>query len=106
MQRKVFLIESNMKKLNELTLVEALRGLKAKKFSSTELTRACLDQIKKYDPTYKAFITLVEDLAIKEAEKCDELIKRDGISAFTKAPLLGVPYACKDNFSTKGNYNP
>lgn len=90
-----------MKKLNELNLVEALEGLKSKDFTSVELTEACLKRISEVDDKVKAFITVTTELALKSAHEADEIIKSDS-RAFEKYPLLGVPYACKDNFSTKG----
>ena len=84
-------------KLNELTIKEAKEGLKAKKFSSVELTKACLEQIKKYNKDLNAFITVTEKEALEQAKKADELISND-----QDLPLLGIPIALKDLFSTKG----
>jgi aspartyl-tRNA(Asn)/glutamyl-tRNA(Gln) amidotransferase subunit A len=89
------------KKLNELTIEEAIEGLKSGKFTSLELTKACLDQIDRLDDKVKAFVTITKDLAIKQAESADGLISSEGPKAFDTKPLLGVPYACKDNYSTK-----
>ncbi|MBM3208686.1 Asp-tRNA(Asn)/Glu-tRNA(Gln) amidotransferase subunit GatA [Candidatus Shapirobacteria bacterium] len=88
-------------KLNELTIKEAHEGLRQKKFSSLELVRACLGQIKRLDPKINAFITVCEREAAKEAERADKILgqKPTDISA---RPLLGIPVAVKDNFCTKG----
>lgn len=91
-----------MKKLNELTLKDAVDGLKAKKFTSVELTQACLDQISALDGEFKAFITVLKDPSLEQAQSADDLIKERDDKAFGDKPLLGIPYACKDNFSTKG----
>lgn len=91
-----------MKDLNKLTLLEAVQGLKTKEFSSVELTKACLGAIKKNDKKVKAFITVTEDIALKQAEEADKEIEKEGAVVFERRPLLGIPYACKDNFSTKG----
>jgi aspartyl-tRNA(Asn)/glutamyl-tRNA(Gln) amidotransferase subunit A len=90
------------KKLNELTVTEALAGLKAKKFSVVELVDACLHQIEETDDKVKAFVTITQEYAQKRAHDADELIASMGEKAFEKYPLLGIPYACKDNYSTKG----
>jgi aspartyl-tRNA(Asn)/glutamyl-tRNA(Gln) amidotransferase subunit A len=90
------------KKLNELTIFEATEGLKAGTFTSVELTQACIKQIEALDPELKAFVTLVKDAALESAQSADQLISSLGAGAFDKKPLLGIPYACKDNFSTKG----
>ena len=88
--------------LNKLTIFEALTGLKEKKFSSEDLVKSCFSQIEKYDPEIKAFITLNATQALVQAKEADEVISKEGAGAFIKKPLLGIPYACKDNFSTKG----
>ncbi len=90
------------KKLNELSIIEAIDGLKSGSFTSVELTAACLSQIEKYDGKIKAFLLVNKEGALTSAKKADELIKSEGASAFAKYPLLGIPYACKDNFNTKG----
>lgn len=83
--------------LNTLTIKEAKEGLKNKKFSSVELTKACLKQIKKHNKNLNAFLTVAEKEALEQAKKADELIV-DG----QDLPLLGIPIALKDLFSTKG----
>ena len=91
-----------MSDLNKLTIEETVAGLKKGDFSSEEVTGACLDQIKKYDKKIKAFVTVTEKEALESAKEADKLISEKGESAWDEKPLLGVPYACKDNYSTKG----
>lgn len=91
-----------MKKLNELTVKEAVEGLKSKVFTSYDLTKACLDEIKKLDPHLKAFIKMLGDSALEQAKVADKQIDTAGVKAFNTQPLLGIPYACKDNYSTLG----
>lgn len=91
-----------MKKLNELTLIEAIDGLKKGAFTSVELTKACLDRIAKVEDRVKAFVTVVENRALDQAAKADKLIAKEGAKAFDNKPLLGIPYACKDNHCTYG----
>src|SRR3989338_8019109 len=88
-------------KLNELTIKEAKNGLKAKKFSSVDLTTACLDQIKKYNKNINAFITIAEKEALDQAKTADKDLASQGL-AWEAKPLLGIPIALKDLFSTKG----
>ena len=84
--------------LNELTLKESLDGLRNKQFSSVELTKACLNRIKKVEAKLNAFITVNDEATlIKYAEKADHQ-RRNG----NDLPLLGIPIAIKDVFSTKG----
>lgn len=86
--------------LNQLTIQEAQEGLRKKKFSSVELTKACLQQIKKYDKKINAFITVCEEQALAQAEKSDEIISKE--ADFKEKPLLGIPTGIKDIYSTKG----
>jgi aspartyl-tRNA(Asn)/glutamyl-tRNA(Gln) amidotransferase subunit A len=92
-----------MTDLSKLTVVESRAGLDKKDFSSLELTTACLDSIKKKEPTLHAFVTVLEDDALKSAKLADlQLAKLDSKSSFLNStPLLGIPVSLKDNFSTK-----
>ena len=83
--------------INELTIIKAREGLEKKEFSSMELTKAFLKEIKEKDSKINAFITVCEKEALLEAQKGDKLIK-EGV----KKPLLGIPIVFKDNFLTKG----
>lgn len=84
-------------KLNELTIQEAREGLKAKKFSSVELTKACLERIKAVEPKINAFVTVTEEQALRQAQDADAYIDQR-----ENKPLLGIPFSIKDNFCTKG----
>lgn len=95
-------MKDNMPKLNELNLSEALEQLRSEQITSLDLVQACFAQIRKTDPELQVFITLVEEQALEQARTADKLIHQEGEAAFIKQPLLGVPYACKDNFCTKG----
>lgn len=86
--------------LNELTIKEAREGLKSKKYSAVEITKACLEQIKKYNKDLNAFITVTEKSALEQAKTADELASQG--QAWEAKPLLGIPIALKDLFSTKG----
>jgi len=79
-----------MSNLNQLTLKEAISGIRSKKFSATELMTDCLNRISQIDPTIKAFITL-NDQAVKESQNVD-----------LSKPLAGIPIAVKDNYCTQG----
>ncbi len=86
--------------LYELTINEAQEGLKERKFSSLELVKSCLSRIKKLDSKINAFITVCEKKALKQAEEAD---KQFGSldRGLNNRPLLGIPIAIKDIFSTK-----
>lgn len=86
-----------MPNLNELTITQAAAGLREKKFTSQELTRACLDRIKKRNKEINAFITVCEEVALKEARRADELLAKGKGNALT-----GIPFAVKDAICTAG----
>ncbi|MDO8625851.1 MAG: Asp-tRNA(Asn)/Glu-tRNA(Gln) amidotransferase subunit GatA [Candidatus Magasanikbacteria bacterium] len=83
--------------LNELTITQASAGLKSRKFSSVELTQACLNRIAERNEKINAFITVCDELALGEAKKADEMIAR-GVGG----PLTGIPFAVKDAICTAG----
>src|SRR3989344_9519365 len=84
-------------KLNELNIKQAREGIQRKEFSSFELVSACLEKIKKLNPTLNAFISVCEEEALKDARKTDKAMQNGNTS-----PLLGIPIALKDLFLTKG----
>lgn len=86
--------------LNQLTIKEAKEGLKSKKFSSVELTKDCLDRIKKIEPKLGAFVTVTEKEALECAKNTDNLASQG--ETLQAKPLLGIPFSIKDNFCTKG----
>lgn len=89
-------------KLNQLTITEAKEGLKQKKFSSVELTKACLERIEQVEPKINAFITVLEKKALDRAKWTDEQLNNGTIEQWSNYPLLGIPITIKDNFCTKG----
>ncbi|MBI2443763.1 MAG: Asp-tRNA(Asn)/Glu-tRNA(Gln) amidotransferase subunit GatA [Candidatus Magasanikbacteria bacterium] len=81
--------------LNELTITQAAEGLRKKKFSSVELTKACLARINERNKDINAFITVADESAMEEAKKADEMIaKGEG------RMLTGIPFAVKDAICT------
>ena len=77
---------------------EIKKGLEEKKFSTVEIVKEYLEKIKKEDKKIKAFITLREDEAIKEAIEVDKKIA----SGQELRLLEGLPVGLKDNIATKG----
>ncbi|MBA7562191.1 Glutamyl-tRNA(Gln) amidotransferase subunit A [subsurface metagenome] len=82
---------------NRLTIHEAHRLLKAKQLSSVELTKACLERIHRVEPKVHAMVTITDELALKQAQKADELIAVGNTNLLT-----GIPVLIKDNICTKG----
>jgi len=84
-------------KLHELTIHEALRSLRTREFSATELAQAVLDRIVDVDNDIKAYITLTPEAALEEARHADELL-----AAGAGGALLGIPLALKDIICLSG----
>ena len=87
---------------NTLTLVGAVEKLRTGEITSRQLVEDCFTQIDKYDGEIHAFLALRREEALVAADQADKLIAEKGGKIFATLPLLGVPYACKDNFSTIG----
>ena len=82
--------------LHELTLKQQLDGLRESSFSSVELTQEYLKRIKSKDPSINSFITVTEELALKQANEADNRYSKG--KALT---LDGIPIAHKDIFCTE-----
>ena len=83
---------------HKLSAREIADGVKNKKFTAEEVTRAAIERIKKYDKKYNIIPTLCEEDAIHDAKKIDEAVARGE----DPGVLAGVPFAAKDNFCTDG----
>jgi len=84
--------------LEKLSIRQIHQDLIDKKFSAEELAKFFLDKIRKEDGEINSFITITEDLALKQAKKADEIIAKKN-----DLPLLGgVPCAIKDNILVEG----
>jgi aspartyl-tRNA(Asn)/glutamyl-tRNA(Gln) amidotransferase subunit A len=76
---------------------EAAALLRARKTSSVELTRACIERIEALDPALVAFIAHTLDAALDDAKRADdELRSRD------RGPFHGIPVALKDLYDQAG----
>ncbi|WEK59121.1 MAG: Asp-tRNA(Asn)/Glu-tRNA(Gln) amidotransferase subunit GatA [Candidatus Brevundimonas phytovorans] len=86
-----------MSDLTKLTLKDAVDGLKAKTFSSEELTRAFLTNIEASNPALNAYVEVTADKALAQARASDaKLAKGEG------GDLEGAPLGIKDLFCTEG----
>jgi len=83
--------------LHELSLRELGEGLRAKKFSSRELTQHYLGRIGRHDPALNSYITVTADRALAQAAAADARLAAGQGSALT-----GIPLAQKDIFCTSG----
>jgi len=84
--------------LHQLTIHEAHELLKQRKISSTELTKSVLKRIAEIEGKVHACVTIVEDVALEDAEKVDNYIK----TVHEITPLTGIPTLIKDVICTKG----
>jgi aspartyl-tRNA(Asn)/glutamyl-tRNA(Gln) amidotransferase subunit A len=86
-----------MTRLPDLNLFEMTAALRDGEFSSRELTQACLDRIQALEPRLRAFLTLIPEKALAQAEQADRQL-----SDWRKDPdqplpgLTGIPIAVKD----------
>src|SRR4030042_100429 len=85
-------------KIQDLTIAQAHQGLVNKEFSSVELCKAYLDKIREKDKEIFAFLSVNEEIALKQAEEVDDIIKKGE----TLPILAGIPCAIKDNILVEG----
>ena len=72
--------------------------LKKREIKSVDLTRLCLERLKRYDPVLHCVVTLTEDLALEQAARADKEIA----AGRYRGPLHGVPWGAKDLLAVKG----
>lgn len=87
-----------MSELWQLTISDAAEALRKREVSAVELTQAHLNRIESVEGSIKAFVTVTEREAMREAEQVDKL-RREGADL---GPLAGIPLAIKDVISTQG----
>ncbi|WP_276199652.1 Asp-tRNA(Asn)/Glu-tRNA(Gln) amidotransferase subunit GatA [Chelatococcus sp. XZ-Ab1] len=85
-----------MTDLTDLSLAEAREGLKGRRFSATELTRAHLAAMEKAE-ALNAYVLATPDKALAMAAESDRRI-----AAGEAGPLEGIPLGVKDLFATEG----
>lgn len=85
-----------------LELTALRRLLDEKKVSSVELTQYFLDRIKRLNPQLNAYLTVTEDHALTQARAADQRLHQLLTTNDQRPPLLGIPYAAKDLFCTRG----
>jgi aspartyl-tRNA(Asn)/glutamyl-tRNA(Gln) amidotransferase subunit A len=77
------------------SIMDLNQKLKARAFSSEDLTRAFSRRLIQLGPRYNALATSLEETALKQARDADDDLKRDRF----KGPLQGVPFGAKDLLS-------
>ncbi|MBI1358857.1 MAG: Asp-tRNA(Asn)/Glu-tRNA(Gln) amidotransferase subunit GatA [Alphaproteobacteria bacterium] len=87
-----------MTDLINLTLSDAVDGLKAKQFSSKEITQAFLTEIDRSNPHLNAYVVVTADKALAMAEAADKKLA----TGKSVGKLEGAPLGIKDLFCTEG----
>jgi aspartyl-tRNA(Asn)/glutamyl-tRNA(Gln) amidotransferase subunit A len=80
------------------SIAEANALIAAKKLSPVELTRICLDRVKKLDATLHSFLLVTEDRAMADAKAAEGRM----MAGTRKSPLDGIPIGHKDIYNTAG----
>lgn len=91
-------LPNNIEELAFYPLLDLAGLIKTGKISSMELTKLYLKRINKYDEKLLAFITVTEDLALKQAQRADEELGK----GIYRGPLHGIPYGIKDLAAVPG----
>lgn len=81
----------------DMTVAQLIQALRAREFSSVELTRGYLDRIAAADSDLHSYISVAADSAITQAAAADERLATGDAPA-----LAGIPIAHKDIFCTRG----
>lgn len=89
---------SKIEQLCYYSVAELSVLIKARKVSSLALTKMYIERLKKFDPELHCVITLLEESAIKQAQKADDEIAK----GIYRGPLHGIPYGVKDLLALKG----
>ena len=84
--------------ITKLTVHELQDKLKNKEITVLDITRAYSDRIKEKEKDVQAFVTVLTEDAIKEAENIQNKIENGEINS----PFAGIPIAIKDNICAKG----
>ena len=65
-----------MNEIIKMTATELAAKIKNKELSSVEVTSAFINRIKEVDPKIKAYVTVCEDYALKQAKISDDKIAK------------------------------
>ena len=87
-----------MSKLHELTAFQIKNKIENKEISAEEIVQSVFDRIHNFEEKINAFVTLVEDKALKKAKEIDVKISKGK----TIGKLAGLPIGIKDAICTKG----
>jgi len=80
------------------TIGQLAHLIRTKQVTSMELTQMYIERLKRHGPTLECVVTLTEDLALEQASRADEEIRKGRYLG----PLHGIPYGAKDLLAVKG----
>ena len=81
------------------SISELSTRLRAREFSSEDLTRSFCDRLERYGPRYNALALTLRAQALRQARDVDSEIK---LGRF-RSPLQGIPWGAKDLLAVKGH---
>ena len=84
--------------ITELTVHELQEKLASKEITIPEITKAYADRIAEKENDVQAFVTILTDEAIKQAEEIEKKVQNGEL----KSNFAGIPIGIKDNICTKG----
>jgi Asp-tRNA(Asn)/Glu-tRNA(Gln) amidotransferase A subunit family amidase len=79
-------------------LTRLARWIERRQLTSERLTQLYISRLQKFDAKLRCVITLVPDLALKQAKQADQEIA----SGRYRGPLHGIPWGAKDLLDTAG----
>src|SRR5689334_707111 len=79
-------------------LTKVAKQIETGEISPVALTEALLSRIKEKDPKLKSYTTVTAELALFQAKRAEDEIKKGGY----RGPMHGIPVAVKDLCYTKG----
>ena len=86
-----------MADFHDLSVHEARDLLARREVSSVELTQGLLGRIAQVEERVRAYVSVTEEVALRQAEVADRRI-----AAGDAQPLTGIPMQIKDNMATEG----
>ena len=84
--------------ITELTVHELQEKLKNKELKITDITKAYVDRINEKEKDVQAFVTVLADEALRQAEDIEKKVESGEITG----EFAGIPIGIKDNMCTKG----
>ena len=72
--------------------------LKKGEVSSVEITKSVLDRVDRIEPRLNAYISLLRESALNQAQEADQMMRRGD-----EKPVTGIPLGIKDVISLKGS---